>query len=152
MTFLRADIKIEGVDETTDSLKRMKKALQNLRDVLQPVGDFLLFFYKSAVFETEGQVIGESWADLSQPYRSRKADRFPGRGILEATGTMRSSLDVQTTDDFIRVFNPIEYAKYHQFGTGKMPQRVMLKLDKERADSVSSMISKGIRKRLKRVL
>lgn len=152
MSVLKAKITIEGVDETVDSLERMQKALVDLRDVLQPVGDFLLNFYKNAVFETEGQIIGESWQKLSPEYRSRKSEKFPGRGILEASGTLREAFDVQTTDSFIRIFNPTPYAKWHQFGGRKMPQRVMLKLDKTRADEVSSLVSKGIRKKLGKVL
>lgn len=153
MSIIRTEITIEGIGEAREFLGKVKDSIKDLRDVLEPIAGYLLPFYKDAVFETEGQVIGESWAELSYPYRSRKAGKYPGRGILQASGSMRNSMQIQTSDEFIRLFIPdaIEYAKYHQEGTSKMPQRVILKLDDERFNVVREMMASGISKKIKKL-
>jgi len=82
-------------------------------------------------FRTEGGSGRDGrWAPLSEPYRTRKALRFPGTKTLERTGRLRESLvrdggDAIVIEDprFLFVGSRVPYAGFHQEGTSRMPRR-----------------------------
>jgi len=87
--------------------------------------------FSNDVFETEGAAIGEHWQPLSPTYGSQKAKRYPGKGILEKTGTMRNGFLTLVRPDMAQVWNQVEYFKYHQSNAPRtrLPRRVMMALD-----------------------
>ncbi len=80
-------------------------------------------------FATEGAWGGEPWAPLSPGYALAKAGRFPGRGILYATGQLRraaSSPQRQATADSLTLRIVDFKAGWHQDGTTRMPARPII--------------------------
>lgn len=71
------------------------------------------------------------WAPLSPQYAAWKAIAFPGRPPLVRTGRLFSELaslrgqafEVQTPTTAVFRLPNVEYAKFHQYGTTKMPKR-----------------------------
>lgn len=79
-------------------------------------------------FTSAGLPVG-GWSPLSPRYSAWKAVRFPGMPIMQQTGKLfrdLSSLNGAPND--IRPMSAtfgtqIEYAKFHQYGTTRMPKR-----------------------------
>ena len=61
----------------------------------------------------------------------RKHNADPGRPLLQKSGElMRNFRSVVTGPDTVVVGTKVEYARYHQHGTKKMPARPFLPVDK----------------------
>ena len=79
-------------------------------------------------FDQRGRGEHGRWAELTEPYRTRKAKKWPGKGILEATGKMKDDLlsddnDGVETDRTLEYGTAVKYAIFHQTGTKKMVAR-----------------------------
>ena len=96
-----------------------------------------------AGFESEGEPVG-GWAALSPAYAAWKMRKFPGRKILELTGRLKRSLTLEggglgpdgiyeEGPTSLTVGTSVPYARFHQMGTPKMPQRRFLWLSNEQA-------------------
>lgn len=94
------------------------------RDLSEPLGELMDRILASVEhqFETEGAAAhGERWAPLSEEYALWKAEHYPGRPILVATGEMKAQmLDRDTAvhvDAERAVYEPVSrIAGYHQTG------------------------------------
>lgn len=80
-------------------------------------------------FTKEG-ALGEhgKWAALTEAYAARKAKKYPGRPILEASGRMKKDLlspanKGEMMPRELGYGTDVEYARYHQEGTSRMPAR-----------------------------
>lgn len=67
---------------------------------------------------------------LSPAYRAWKQRKFPGKGLLELTGALRTSLTTfgegsvtEYGPNSVFISSSVEYAPFHQTGTGTMPRR-----------------------------
>ena len=68
------------------------------------------------------------WLPLSAQYKIAKQKKYPGRTILERTGRLRASLQVETGDSAIEKHpmslffgTTVPYAQYHQDGPRRRP-------------------------------
>jgi len=80
-------------------------------------------------FETGGQPVG-NWKRLDAQYASWKAANIPGAPKMFATGRLFRSLSNMSRhgiaiigDKQAEFGTEVEYAKFHQYGTSKMPKR-----------------------------
>jgi phage gpG-like protein len=72
-----------------------------------------------------------AWAALSPAYAEWKSKHYPGAPILQLTGRLHGSLVDGSHAEAIEIFDrtylfvgsEVEYAGYHQSGTGRMPRR-----------------------------
>ena len=80
-------------------------------------------------FAANGLPSGGAWDPLDPGYARWKSSNFPGRSTLVRTGNLFRSLTsmkgapnyiARTTAEF---GTAVEYAKFHQYGTRKMPKR-----------------------------
>ncbi len=115
---------------------------------LKEIGEWYLGFVQNDVFETEGGAIGESWSGLNPHYAQNKAKKYPGRGVLEASGKMRTSWQLYTTSHYALIENGADYAKHHQDGTNRLPQRMFVKFTSVVQDTIYDMFKEGILKRI----
>jgi hypothetical protein len=128
---IRMQISLTGITELQGSLDRIRAVAHDFTPELREIGEWYMGFLINDVFETEGGVIGEPWAPLNPEYAKEKAEHYPGRGILEASGKMRTSWRLYTTAQYALIENYAQsdggeyYAKFHQEGTRKMPRRVV---------------------------
>lgn len=83
----------------------------------------------AANFTANGLPSGKAWAPLDPQYGSWKSTRFPGAPTMVRTGNLfRSLTNMRGLPSFIRrdtaqFGTDVEYAKFHQTGTSKMPKR-----------------------------
>lgn len=85
----------------------------------------------AANFTAQGLPVG-GWAPLDPQYAAWKAIRFPGRPIMVGNGKLFRSVTNMTSG--ISSIAPtkaefgtnVEYAKFHQYGTRKMPKRKII--------------------------
>jgi phage gpG-like protein len=132
-----------------NKLDHIKSVLSDFTPELEIVGQYLVQFFENEVFETEGAIFGEPWQMLMEATQAYKNRLYPGRGILEETGTLRYGFELMTTSQYCLVSNPVEYGKYHMTGTSRMPARVFMKIDDERAQTVGEKFSESLYNRLK---
>ena len=65
------------------------------------------------------------------PWAPRKNNADPGRPLLYKSGDLKQNFrSVVTGPDTVVVGTKVEYARYHQHGTKKMPARPFLPVDK----------------------
>lgn len=124
---------IEGDVQLSRNLQLLASRVKDWTPAFAETADVLKSLFSEEVFSTEGRVIGESWAPLSKAYAYQKAKKFPGKGLLEATGKMKGGFLTLYRSDMAAVWNDVEYFKYHQSNQAraKLPRRVMMKLAQE---------------------
>jgi phage gpG-like protein len=153
----------------TDSavFQRMAVAFERAGAELAKVGRFV-FPKLIPVFEAEakrqfdarGRGPNEGkWAPLSAQYAEWKAKRYPGKGILERTGTLRAAL-TQSSSGFAErewsdsQFNfgtrNVQWASYHQVGAGKMPPRPPFDFGPEMETALNKATREGVREAVKK--
>jgi hypothetical protein len=97
------------------------------------------------LIQSEG---GGSWEDFAPATLLRHPRRIGGK-LLQDTlelGTIQYEAGLGTFGDYIEVFSPAPYAKYHRTGTKYMPKRDFLDIDmdkslEEAADIWTSVIT-----------
>lgn len=131
-------------------------AIRDLTPHWERVHDKVLIPWMERTFDTEGASAAGKWTALSPKYAAWKAKHFPGKPILQRTGLMRQSLiesghvdhvkwatrDSLTFGTTVKSERDAPYPIFHQFGTRKMPQRVVV--------GTTDELSKGIVDTLKR--
>lgn len=111
-------------------LMGLSAAVQDWTPAFEKSGEDLVRFFSYDVFESEGQAIDDLWTPLSAAYAKRKEKLYPDKGILDATGLMRESFMSQADPTSLKIWNAVEYFKYHQSiePRSKLPRRVMMRL------------------------
>ena len=71
--------------------------------------------------------------------------------LLEKTGAMRSAFKSAVGDQYVSIFNPTSYFKYHQSNKPrrKLPRRVMLKIDEIRKVFIVKTFQRHIQETLR---
>jgi len=84
-------------------------------------------------FTAEGRP--NRWASLKPTTIQDRFRQGYGAGpILQRSGKLRKSFRSNAGKDYLRITNNVRYFKYHQTGTKKMPQRIMIYLqDRDKA-------------------
>jgi phage gpG-like protein len=121
---------IEGDVELARVLRVAADKIDNWTPAFEETAITLKKIFSEDVFKTQGAIIEENWSPLSKAYAYRKAKKYPGKGILEASGTMKAGFMTMFRNDMTQIWNEISYFKYHQSNQPrtKMPRRVMMKL------------------------
>lgn len=121
---------IEGEKQISRNLLIIADQVKDWTPAFKESADLLKRTFSGPVFDTEGAAIQEHWSPLSKAYAYRKAQKYPGKGILERTGAMRNGFMTLWRPDMAMVWNKVEYFKYHQSNKPrhKLPRRVMMKL------------------------
>lgn len=104
--------------------------------------------------EGEGPVAG-AWSPLTPSYAEWKAGKAPGMPLLQLTGAMRAALTSDSSPSAYRQWDStsfsfgtqgIQYASFHQTGTGKMPARPPFDFGPEFEREVTRTAALGVRK------
>lgn len=121
---------IEGEQQLSRKLEIMASKIKDWTPAFRETALSLKDTFSNDVFKSEGSAIGEHWSPLKKAYALQKAKKYPGKGILEATGAMRNGFMTLWRPDMAAVWNSIQYFKYHQSNQprSKLPRRVMMKL------------------------
>ena len=111
-------------------LDRMEKRAKDFRPVFKWAKQEIQKA-NAANFTSSGLPVG-GWSPLSPRYGAWKATHFPGAPIMVRTGALfRSLTNLRGAPNVIgknfAVFGTdVEYAKFHQYGTTKMPARKLV--------------------------
>jgi len=124
-------INIKGLDEVQTKLTAMELRSTNFAPVFAKAKAELSA--ASASNFALGGLPSGGWAPLSPQYAAWKLARFPGAPPLVRTGRLAASLFGGTADSIfsvtptkMQVGTRLEYAKFHQYGTTKMPKRKLV--------------------------
>jgi phage gpG-like protein len=126
----RITIEVEvKADDVIELLENMKDRADDMRPVFRWAKG-QLELANAANFMANGLPSGKPWAPLDKDYGTWKSARFPGRGTMVQTGNLFRSL-INMNDSAVNVIEKdtatfgtnVEYAKFHQYGTTKMPAR-----------------------------
>jgi phage gpG-like protein len=125
------DVRIEGVEKAQASLTAAFVRSQN----------FLPLFTKAkaeiSAMNTANFALGGlpsgGWSPLDPEYGAWKSSRFPGAPPMVRTGKLLASLSgigpdatFSVTPKSMTLGTKVEYAKFHQYGTTKMPKRKII--------------------------
>lgn len=129
---------IEGETQLSRRLLLVADRVKDWTPAFQQTATTLKDIFSDAVFGTQGAIIEERWAPLSKAYAYRKQQRYPGKGLLEASGTMRNSFRSMFNSTEAAVWNEAAYFKFHQSNKPRvaLPRRVMMKLANAQREQV----------------
>lgn len=138
-------IEIFGEVQLLRTLSRFGEGVQDYTPVFHSIVERLQQGAQEQ-FDTQGQ---GAWAPLSPKYAKWKAQNYPGKPILQRTGDLLMSLTSETGHS-INVVHPLEmrwgtdllYARFHQLGTRRMPQRRIIELSEEQRRDVMKEVQK----------
>lgn len=152
---LRMKIEVKGLKESLAKMESRRSLVKTMfKETLRDVGEWYIDFLQNDVWETEGAVFGEPWASLDPEYAEKKAKFYPGRGILERSGKLRTSWRLYTTAQYALIENTARndqgqyYALFHQKGTNRLPQRIIAKIGEQQKNKIYQMFAEGLTKRL----
>jgi len=127
MAKVEIDVTKRGVSSTIARLTAMSARSKVLTPVLVKAKQEIKLAH-AANFTSNGLPVG-GWAPLDAQYATWKMARFPGLPPMIRTGKLFASLagangsiDTMTNTSF-SFGTSVEYAKFHQYGTNKMPKR-----------------------------
>jgi phage gpG-like protein len=101
-------------------------------------------------FTSQGLPVG-GWSPLDPEYAAWKARRLPGAPTLIRSGELFRSLS-ELSDPSVNEINKLSatfgtglnYAKFHQYGTNKMPKRQILFIPQSFADEFAEKLANYI--------
>lgn len=140
----RTVVTISGDEELRRRLNRVVAQVGNLTDPMKDIGKYMTDFFAGEVFASQGRVIGEPWAPLSDSYARWKAKRFPGRPPLIQRGTMQKAFKSRPGRMSVLLYNDDEKFPTHQEGTLRVPARVMMKVDEKRRQRARDILADHI--------
>lgn len=125
---------VTGLSDVERRLVKLAQGITNLRRFWPRVAR-LHRQWMIEQFATEGGFGGDAWEQLSDAYAAWKSEKYPNKGILQATGDLRraalapkriatpKTLTLLVQEDG-RHHEPV--IDYHQEGTPRMPARPLL--------------------------
>jgi len=147
---VQLSVTIEGDKALIRKYNKLKGQLTDFSKEMRYLSKWFEKFFSQDVFATEGDVLGEQWPRLGSKYEYWKRIRYAGRGILERSGKLRRGYTSKSGKDYAAIRNTVAYAIYHQEGTSKMPQRLLVKIDKERREFIIGVFRDAVIQRLQK--
>ena len=135
---------VTGVDETLKGLTSVLGNVQDLTPFWRDVWAPRYFAVVQDLFNTSGSARGAMgrftsgpWARWSPKYAVWRKQNAPGGSILTLSGRLRESLRwsgaglgpegyFEATPTSVEFGTTVPYARFHQYGTSKMPARPFL--------------------------
>lgn len=145
--------------------ERMRVAFERAGDRLADFGTFVFpklvpVFEASVDAQFSAQGHGPhngAWAQLSRRYAEWKQRHYPGKGILERSGALRSALTASASpfaereisaDTFKYGTRQLVYAGVHQTGSPFMPARPPFDFDDDFERDITAAAEEGVRESL----
>lgn len=110
---MRINIQVNGVQ---DIERHFDKIVKTMDDLTRPFDEITKDWMKKfdSNFPATGGILKQSWPERKYKYA------WP---ILQKTGKLRRSFSREVNKRDASIENKVEYAKYHQFGTPRLPIR-----------------------------
>ena len=142
-------ITVEGDRELARKMRSFVSGDLDLKRSLGASGLYLSRFFAGEVFASRGRVIGKPWPRLNDRYAAWKARKYPGRPPLVRSGEMLRSFEFRAHPKRLDLWNSADHFQYHQEGEG-VPQRMMMRIDEQRAARVVKYLSSDIVAQMKK--
>jgi phage gpG-like protein len=97
---------------------KIERVQRVIRRLPRDLGNEALLFFLN-LFKKEESPEGEKW----QARKNGSGDRSTRRGLLVKSGRLRKSIRLNVDGARIRIGTSTPYAKYHNEGTNRIPQR-----------------------------
>jgi phage gpG-like protein len=139
------EIRIEGIEEAITCFDKLEQELLNPQEPLEKSAGFMR---EEALrnFPTQGGAFEEPWSPLRETTLKIKEKKgYGGQPMMVRTGLLRDSfMDngpmVSSGMGEVEVYNPVSYAKEHQYGIpGKLPRRVLLKFIGKQVNDITNI-------------
>lgn len=140
-------VRWDGLDLVIKQLRAYRDRLKDLRPAWVSV---LAYLRLTSIrqFRTQGARAGSPWKPLSTAYAKFKAKRWPGKPIMRASDRLFTSLAQKTRDSVVRPTRKyveygtrVPYARHHQRGGGRLPQRKVIDLMLEDKRQVRKIVA-----------
>lgn len=146
---------ILNIDGDTRIIRNFDEAIRRIGSpeiLLDETGEKLMQEYVDNFAEEGKRLEPKEWQELAEFTKDERERLGYGREhpILERTGKLRDGFRKQVSKFSVRVFNPVDYFKYHQTGTPKMPQRRMISFPERLKQEVIAGFTKFINYALNR--
>jgi phage gpG-like protein len=156
MNNMRVTVTITGDAEEIARFQKLGRSLTDYSGAMRSIGKDLKTYYGSQPFASEGGVLGQTWRELSPVYRKWKGRHYPGKGILVASGGLKSSFRSKTTKNSATIDNTKMVGSHnlldiHQNGRGRNPKRPVLLVNDDVTAIVHDAIEDDIKRKLKEV-
>lgn len=133
---IQLEATIEGDKQLSRRLLVMADGIGDFGSTFDDIGDELLQSFETN-FDSRGALFG-GWLPAKKDY---------GHPLLEDSGEMRGNFDKSTFPTFVKLSNPTPYFPYHQSNqprSGKLPRRVMMKIDMQRKQFIQKAFQQHI--------
>jgi phage gpG-like protein len=157
---MKVSIEVEGQEKLDVALKGAAADLANFRIVARPVSDEI-YSIERAQFQTQGQRAGSRWPARSQAYLASltRLNRSGFRSVAEPLRRTDALFQAVTTrgapggvyeesEDSLTLGTSIPYARYHQEGTLRMPQRKIYDLTERDVQGIGRVIKRAYKRPL----
>lgn len=166
---LNVAVHITGLDNAQARMAAIGERLMDFTGALTSLAAKMTLFYEDTNFNSEGAALGTPWVPLKSKTEDEKLKKWPGRGMLERTGTMRKGFTSDITPQSLFISNDVPYFPYHQLGTGyggkvsfgigggggqhigrgrNLPARKMLGINTEIEDLIRTEIEADVRAKI----
>ena len=147
---LELHFEIEGEDLLYRRLEGISEKLTNWKKTFSKTGDFLKKTFKDN-FSVGGALLEKPWRPLSPATILAKQRKGQPSDPLVGTGKMMESFASDPQKMYVRVYNPVEYFKYHQSNKPRrvIPRRVMISLTEKMRQQVIKFFQSEIEEALR---
>ena len=148
---IKIEVKTEGTQELIFSLKGFSRDVSLLTEPLEDSGRYM---QQQAIanFAASGALMQPGgWPPLAESTERKKAKYWPGRPMMVRTGKLRRSFEIDgprigKNYGEIEVYNPVHYAVEHQEAWGLLPQRILLRFQKQQIQDITNIFTRWIDK------
>ena len=124
------NITVRGLDSLEKKMLKMGSNIENLQPAFKKMQPKIINEYKEN-FPAKGKILESPWSERKYKYP------WP---LLVKTGKMKKTWLGKTKKRSLEIKNPVSYAKYHNFGTDKLPIRKLVGVGK----SINKIIKEDI--------
>ena len=146
---METGVSIIGLNKLNLNLKNFSRDIGSFR---KPFGQLGEYMEKQAEMNLErrGKIMQSGgWPTLSESTKMYKSKYFPGKPMMVRTGKLRDSFKpINIGKDELGMFSNVNYAIYHQEGTSKLPQRILMKVYKQQVEDITGIMNDWLNKTL----
>lgn len=144
-------IEVVNPDEVKTFFVRIKNELKDFTPIWDDVVEEF-WNIQTDHFGSEGH---GKWRPLSPRYAAWKAIHYPGQPLLVLTGKLEAAAtgitghQIRKSSDRVQIgWRGLNYWKFHQEGTRKMPQRKVIDIRTQDVNRLAAVFGKGLKRRL----
>lgn len=152
---LTLSVHVVNLDATSEKLATLREKFQDFSGALGTLSGMLIKFYGDTNFASTGRSLGDAWAPLKSSTVAQKNKQWPGRAILERTGTLKGGFQGDVTPQTLTIHNDVPYFKPHQLGTAtgpgrghNIPARKMLGVNEDVTTMATDVIEADVREKI----